>query len=370
MSAGRPGAHEPEFACLAQAVDRLCGAGAVTLVSADRRARELGAGARFLRPGAELRLLERGRHFDLLIEHGVSPPSPEAPWLERLRWGCRQLLLIGRSGGPGELQQLQALGAAVQVDGHFALLLPGHRSEPLLRVDDYPTGVRPLLSDLAPIHRVLRAIDDRGLRCHLGIVPALLTPAMLSFLRSLRHMVPVAHGFDHSYPRFSGKLATVDPFNQRGTVKSFNEFAGDDPAQVRRKLSESRRILEDGLGVAVTGYIPPCNRGDRVTGRALAETGYTHYFSEKRVPDCPLALVTSDFYARSSAWRGAARPGVVTLHATWEFDLQREGDSTSLHRLLDDLLRQQDEDRASSAALVQSLGGAKAVPTCAEPRQG
>jgi hypothetical protein len=360
MSAGRPGSHEtePEFAFVAQMVDRLRGARAVTFVSADPRAYALVAGARSMRPGAELRLLERGRHFDLLIEHGVAPPPLDATWLERLRWGCRQLLLLGRSGGPGELQQLQALGATVQANGQFALLLPGHRSEPVLRVDDYPTGVRPLLSDLAPIHQVLRAIDDRGLRCHLGIVPALLTPAMLSFLRSLRHMVPVAHGYDHAYPRFSGKLATVDPFNERGTVKSFNEFAADDPTQVRRKLSASRRILEDGLGVAVTGYIPPCNRGDRVTGRALAETGYTHCFSEKRVPGGPLTLVTSDFYARSSAWPGAARPGVVTLHTTWEFDLQREGDSTSLPRLLDDLLRQRDEDRAASAALVQRLGGA------------
>jgi hypothetical protein len=340
------------------------GGGAVGLLGFDRRAARrlagLWPGARRLGPGQEARRLERGERFDLLVWGDPAPAALEAARLGRVRWGCRHLLVLGGHGDPEDSLRLQGLGAAVLGrrvlgDGTSLLLVEGQRSEPVLRVDDYPTGVRPLLPDLSPIHRVLESIDGCGLRFHLGIVPALLEPGMLRFLRGLRHLVPVVHGYDHAYPRFSGRLAAVDPLNQRGTVRSFNEFAGQDPAQVLRKLVEARQILEDGLGVAVTGYIPPCNRGDRATGRALAEAGYTHTFSEKRIPACPLALVRSDFYGRSSTWDAAARPEVITLHATWEFDQQREGDAASLGRLLGDLARRQVEERSRSAELALRL---------------
>lgn len=209
---------------------------------------------------------------------------------------------------------------------------------PVIRVDDYPTGVRPLLADQDSVHQVLQAIEERGLDYHLGIVPARLTEAMAAHLATLRHMIPVVHGYDHGL-RFTQLLvAADDPLNQRRTVREFDEFEGRDFESIKTCLAEARRLVEERLHRSVTGYIPPCNRAGRATGRALAATGYTHYFSERRIPGCPLPGLASDFYGRSDRYRPRPRrPRVVTLHATWEADLLREGDKRSLARLLDHL---------------------------------
>lgn len=222
--------------------------------------------------------------------------------------------------------------------GHPALLgLPA--GVPVIRVDDYPTGVRPVPVDLDLVHRVLDALEQRALAYHLGIVPTLLTDELAARLSALRHMTPVVHGYDHGQACHTPRLlAAGDPLNQRGTVGTFDEFAGLDAATVAARLAEGRRLLEDAFGRPVAGYIPPCNRAGRVTGRALVETGYTHYFSERRIPGCPLPGLASDFYGRSDRFRPGTRPPrVVTLHATWEADLLRDGDDSSLARLLDAL---------------------------------
>lgn len=209
---------------------------------------------------------------------------------------------------------------------------------PVLRVDDYPTGVRPVLADLGSVHRVLREIEERGLSYHLGIVPARLTEAMAAHLLTLRHMIPVVHGHDHGLRLTPLLVAAGDPLNQRRTVGEFDEFEGQTFDVIKALLAEARRLVEDRLGRSVTGYIPPCNRAGRTTGRALVETGYTHYFSERRIPGCPLPGLSSDFYGRSDRYRPGSRcPGVVTLHATWEADLLREGNERSLAGLLDHL---------------------------------
>src|SRR5262249_37194298 len=61
---------------------------------------------------------------------------------------------------------------------HVVGLFRGDLAEPVLRIDDYPTGVRPLLDDLSPLHAILEKIDSRGLRYYLGAVPALVDDAM------------------------------------------------------------------------------------------------------------------------------------------------------------------------------------------------
>jgi len=67
-------------------------------------------------------------------------------------------------------------------------LYRGDLTDPLLRIDDYPTGVRPILQDLSSLHDVLKRVDDSGLEFHLGIVPAIVEDRMEGFLRSLQHL--------------------------------------------------------------------------------------------------------------------------------------------------------------------------------------
>ncbi len=108
----------------------------------------------------------------------------------------------------------------------------------MLRVDDYPTGVRPILEDPErSIHDVLSLIDDAGLTFHLGIVPSILEDRMLPFLRGLSRLVVSQHGFEHGYAKHSKILIDAgDPHNQKGTVGGFDEFAGQ---RLRRESSKS-----------------------------------------------------------------------------------------------------------------------------------
>jgi hypothetical protein len=220
---------------------------------------------------------------------------------------------------------------------HVVAVIRGDLAEPILRIDDYPTGVRPLLDDLTPVHDILKRIDERGIRFHLGIVPALVTGDMSRFLRSLRNMIPVAHGYDHSYPHYSSLLTKVgDPFNQR-TLTDFDEFEGLSYRETLDRLRRSRLMLEQELGVEIDTFIPVCNIGDRKTGAALAEAGYQRYLSDRPINGCDLAWIWSDFYGRSSEYDYKRPADVVTLHATWEWDQARDGETIALDRLLSHL---------------------------------
>lgn len=234
---------------------------------------------------------------------------------------------------------------------HLIAIIRGDRAAPLLRIDDYPTGVRPVLEDMKPLHTILREVDSYGVPFHLGIVPALLTGEQVAFLRSLKHLVPVVHGYDHGYPIYAPVLeAEKDPFNERGTVPPFNEFAGMREAEITQRLVEARRLLETYFDQPVHTYIPPCNKADRRTGRALVAAGFHRVLSEKRVPVCSLPQRRSDFYGRSSEYDPSNKPDTVTLHLTWEWDLRRRGGSgDALKTLMTDL-----RDRHREALVLEN----------------
>ena len=113
---------------------------------------------------------------------------------------CQLLLVLGagspETSGPAPLEELAVAGGTLRV-------YRGELTDPLLRVDDYPTGVRPILSDLSSLHDVLSQIDAAGLPFHLGVVPALLDDRMTEFLRGLPSLVLSMHGFEHGYAKHS-----------------------------------------------------------------------------------------------------------------------------------------------------------------------
>jgi hypothetical protein len=328
--------------------------------------------------------------FDLLVAANVFMYSPApARWFQHVLASCKYFLLqdvvrrqrgSGEFGGDGDQMRyavgdarprvensfdlaslgdrllgfLTYHGGANEVDAdplHVIALFRGDRADPFLRIDDYPTGIRPLLPDLSPLHRILEKVEAHGLSYHLGIVPALLTDETLRFLRGLPHMVPTVHGYDHAYPRYAPLLRRKnDPYNQ-GTVGTFDEFKGVPYREILERLRTGRRILEEGLGGHVETYIPPCNRGNRRTGRALAEAGYQQYLSEKRIPGCNLPIILSDFNGVSANYDYGRAPDVVTLHVTWEWDLVRRGDTRGLDRLLDHLAKRKADERSRGARL-------------------
>jgi hypothetical protein len=336
------------------------------------------------------------RRFDVLVAVNVFMHSPNpARWFRNVLASCRWFVLLApvrrrRSEtseyGPDADRVRYAIGSErTRTDESFDLtslgdrllawktfrgspteydkepvqvvaLLRGDLGQPVLRIDDYPTGVRPILEDLSPLHDLLVRIDAAGLPFHLGIVPTLLRDDMVGVLRGLRNMIPVVHGYDHCYPRYSRILIEAgDPFNER-TVGVFNEFRGVPYGDVVARLIEARARLEEAFGRPVRWYIPPCNKGDRATGRGLVEAGYYGYLSEKRIPGCPLPWIRSDFYGRSRDYDASRAPDVTTLHLTWEADLEREGSDQMLGPLLQDLARRGEQLRDRVGPLRQLVG--------------
>jgi len=266
---------------------------------------------------------------------------------------CRVLGVLGgattASAGPRPLGQVPIATGVLR-------LYRGDLGDPLLRIDDYPTGVRPILQDLSSLHDVLKRVDDSGLDFHLGIVPAIVEDRMEGFLRGLRHLVVSMHGFEHGYAKFSKILLDAqDPFNQRGTVGGFDEFADHSFDQILAKLREGRRLLEARIGRTPLSYIPPTNQANRRTGRALEACGFEYVLSEKPIGGCALPCIRSDFYDRSSKFVPGRAPAVASLHATWEADLWREGDRQSLPRFLASLVESREKARSLVAETVERV---------------
>lgn len=236
---------------------------------------------------------------------------------------------------------------------HLAAFFRGDLAVPILRIDDFPTGIRPIPPDLKPLFEILAGIEARGIGFHLGIVPALLNNEMSLFLNTLKHMIPVVHGFDHGYYHYAPILEKMhDPHNQTTIRRIFDEFAGASYAEILHKLSKGREFLHEKLGKTIEAYIPPCNLANRRTGRALEEAGYSYYMSEKKIPGCSLPQIKSDFYGRSSQYDYTNDPNVITLHLSWEWDQVRTMKTHAIDQLLDHLAVRKNDIKRQEARLA------------------
>jgi len=297
--------------------------------------------------------------YDALLAGRFSATVPGSDLrLRNALASCRLLLVLD-----GEAPALPAeclLGSMPLASGTLSVYR-GELNDPLLRVDDYPTGVRPIWQDLTPLHDVLSQIDASGLAFHLGIVPAILEDRMLPFLRGLKQLVVSQHGYEHGYAKHSKILIDAgDPGNQRSTVTGFDEFSGRDYEEVERLLKSGRQSLESRLGRVPLSYIPPNNMASRRTARALLALGFEYVLTEKRFPGCELPCIASDFYDRSSAFPSGARSNVASLHVTWEADLLKAGDAASLPRFLKALTEQRTRAREEAATVAGELVAAVA----------
>ncbi len=207
---------------------------------------------------------------------------------------------------------------------------------PLIRIDDYPTGIRPIPENMSLIHAILLKFETAQLPYYLGIVPAILTPEMIKFLTQLSVMIPAMHGIDHDYPTLSKKLIKIgDPSNKKGKVTVHNQFRWHRYRSIVIKLTHWKTWLETKLNLPVTTYIPPNNQINLKTVAALKETGFTLCLSETTLPNSPIPMISSDFYGFSNHYsvKGPEKK-VITLHTNWEADLIQSGDTTSLDRLI------------------------------------
>ncbi len=302
--------------------------------------------------------------FDVVLgsEARDAIPVDLATWLSRVLASCRVAVLCMTGTQQDALQHAPEFGpirerTLAQSTSPGLVLLRGDLTFPLIRIDDYPTGVRPIPGDMGPLHEVLMLFEARSIPYWLGIVPGILTEAMFDFLSGLSHMIPVQHGYDHSYPKMSARLiARGDPLNQRGTVGTFNEFRWDFYPAILDKLGRGKDVLEQRLRRKVRAYIPPCNMCDRATAKALRNLGFELCLSDKPVPGDHLPVLRSDFYGRSSDAQLTKGAEVMCLHATWEVDVQRGTGQSALPAFLDALVLQTQRKQQAIDALALGLG--------------
>ena len=174
-----------------------------------------------------------------------------------------------------------------------------------IRLDDFPTGIRPLLPNIDPLVEILQRFCHHFEKVKLGIVPKLLTQEYFNKIKHLK-FEPCIHGYDHHYYNYSVILKN-DPYNKNTVVQGFNEFENNTIKEITSKLTEARDILEQKFGISVTSYIAPCNTLDKNTLEVLNNLNL--------VP-----MNESDFYGKVFELEFLRPAKIATFHLTWEYD--------------------------------------------------
>ena len=82
-------------------------------------------------------------------------------------------------------------------------------SKKYVRIDDFPTGIRPILDSLSIFFKIFDIFEENEIEFHLGIVPDLLKyldEKDLAKLLSYKYLIPCQHGYNHRYFEFSEVL--------------------------------------------------------------------------------------------------------------------------------------------------------------------
>lgn len=207
-----------------------------------------------------------------------------------------------------------------------------------IRIDDFPSGIRPIPSESTLYYSLLRRIDSFGTPYVLGIVPAICTNQDWDFLKSLKNMIPAMHGITHKYFEYSAYLrSSGDPKNRSSITKQFNELRGIHREYLPDILSSYREKMMSELDSEVTIFIPPCNKITVLQSQALKRAGFKSIYSENKNPFLRLPNFNSDFYGRSDEFTKSGF--LTTLHITWEYDVYLRWGYSSIDFLMSEISR-------------------------------
>ncbi len=188
-----------------------------------------------------------------------------------------------------------------------------------IRLDDFPTGIRPLLKNIDPLVEILTKFCNYFDNVKLGIVPVLLNEDLVDKIKHL-NFEPCMHGYDHNYFRFSPMLEEAnDPFNNNGTCGTFNEFENLNLEEISSRVKDGKVIMENYFNCNIDTYIPPCNQICQNTKIALKENGFNTIYTEGHHSDNMFTYVSSDYYGRVLDTPDHLG-NVLTYHLTWEYD--------------------------------------------------
>ena len=129
----------------------------------------------------------------------------------------------------------------------------------VIRVDDYPTGIRAKLPNYRGLAaQVLGHLERYDIPYMLGVVPAQLEPEDAEFLRRRKNMTLAMHGYKHDQGR-------------AGFRKVTSEFTGNSVEWNVDLLERGRKLLDT---LDTCAFVPPGNAYDLNLLKALALTGF------------------------------------------------------------------------------------------------
>ena len=195
------------------------------------------------------------------------------------------------------------------------------KKDKMIRIDDFPTGIRPIMNDIEPLYNILDEFETRKIFYILGIVPSLLTKDMICRLQKFKYMIPACHGYNHKYDILSQTLiAHNDLYNDFTCMTQFNEFENKSKNDIRTELNKAKDILSELSSTFI--YIPPCNLLDNNTLEVLEELDCKYILGETDIISNNIPIVKSNFYGRINQLNENIdyKENVITLHVTWEYD--------------------------------------------------
>lgn len=204
----------------------------------------------------------------------------------------------------------------------------------LIRIDDYPRGVKPRFkNDTKHYCDIMKIFDEYNLEYTLGVVPMLLTKKDSDLLNELKGLHIAVHGC----------------FHIRHTME---EHLTKQKVPYERISSEMLDIALDrftlyGLGHRITTYIPPFNNITQDIVDILIVAGFseitTGVFKPKNIRYGGMTVHTPRawFYGRSyeiepMLIRYWAPCEHICLHITWEHNIHRV-DPSQIRRLAETL---------------------------------
>ena len=189
----------------------------------------------------------------------------------------------------------------------------------ILRIDDYPSGIRPIQDgQIEMFGRMLNELPAM----FLGIVPTTYDSFDCKLHETHENVIPCMHGYTHGYEKHSGRLTSSGDIFNNNSIGVFNEFEGLERENILTQLKTGKKSLEQRFGRDVNTYIPCCNIIDEPLCEMLAEVGFRNILCEKEVKS-PIPIIRSDYYGKLDKIDFKKRYWVVTLHITWEWDIVR-----------------------------------------------
>jgi len=227
----------------------------------------------------------------------------------------------------------------------------------LIRIDDYPNGVRPNsywsgkncgFNDEWEEHNfqiglVLREFEDRGVPYIMGVVPSLIEERDIEYLKNLKYCTVALHGYDHANVIFRQIVPKTEQeiLLHGGWVGVDNEFHPRFRKSKQTIVKEFEKGLELLSHFKVKHFIAPFNHMTQEAVDAVIEVGMTDIWWCGNWNYKNLNVLDPGLYEKSENMLTELVPNRnITFHLTWELEqFKKHRHNWKLPKILDNISR-------------------------------